>query len=219
MEPARRGGAARPVIAAALLLVALASLGLWRVLDGSEDLPFADSATPPNSVQVTLDHTYSLAVPGGVRAMLAHGVPAASSSAGQLISLQCTWTSPGRAGGGQALAVSAENVGTKAENTVGQFVAPIGGAIHVDCDGWGAMFIPDSDDRPLDLAGWALLVAVLSLSVGAALGLSELRRAWQRSHESRPAGDDDEVERFVDITPFVGGDREILGGDRGDVGP
>lgn len=204
------------MIAAALLLVGLAGFSLWRLVSGSEDLPFADGASPPSAL-VTNDHSYSLAVRGGVRAMLAHGVPTAGGSSDRLISLQCTWRSQNTEN--QALSVSAERISTKAENTVGHFVAPIGGRIHVDCDGWGTMFIPDSDDRAVDIAGWALLVAVLTLTAGGAVALSLLRTTWEHSRRLPKADEDDEIEGFVDATPVVGDDREVGGHYRGDVVP
>lgn len=175
MQHDRRGGAAGAVIAAVLLLVGCAAMGLWRVLSGTEAQPFAQGATPPSSAQVTIARTYSLAVPGGVRAMLARGVPRTGGSSAQLISLQCSWSSPGARG--QTLSVSAESITTKAENTVGHFVAPLSGRIHVDCDGWGAMFIPDSDDAPADASGWALWIAIVTLTAGGAVALSVARTA------------------------------------------
>lgn len=205
----------RPTVAAALLLVGLASFGLWRLASGGGHLPFSDGGSPPSQVRVSQDRTYSLAVPGGVRAMIAHGVPTAPESSGRVISLQCTWqtknTEP------QGLPVAAESTTTKAENTVAHFVAPASGEVEINCDGWGAMFVPDSDDRPADLSGWALLVAVITLTVGAALGLSELRIALDRSRASRAADDDDEVERFIDVTPMAGDDGEVGGHYRGDI--
>lgn len=222
MGRAWRSELARLPIAAFLVLVGLASFGLWRVLSDSTDLPYTSSASPPASARVTRDHTYSLAVPGGVRAMLARGVPTAGSST-QLIGLQCTWTSGATSGAtsgltaNEALSVSAEDTSTKAENTVGHFVAPVGGRIHVECAGWGAMFIPDSDDRPADASGWALLVATIALTAGAALALSAIRMALERNRRSRPSDEDDEVEGFVDIAAVRGEDAEVGGGDRGDV--
>jgi hypothetical protein len=217
MESVRRGGATRVAVAAALVLIGLASFGAWRVLSGSEDLPFADGATPPSSALVTKDKTYSLAVPGGVRAMLAGGVPVAAANGNQTISLQCTWAT-GDTTDAQTLTVAAESTSTKAENTVGHFDAPITGRIHVNCDGWGAMFIPDSEDRSADWSGWALLIAIITLTVGGALALSELRLVWERAHASRTDRDDDEVEGFVDVASFGGDDGEVGGGDRDDVG-
>jgi hypothetical protein len=167
-------------------LIGLAALGLWRVTSGSQNLPFDDGAVPPSSVQVTKNVTYSLAVPGGVQAMMAHGVPARSTAGQQVLALQCTWSSTDANGtSGLTLDVTAESTSTKAENTVGHFVAPITGRIHVDCAGWGAVFVPDSDDRPYDWSGLALLVAVVALTVGAALGLSELRLAMGQVRHRR----------------------------------
>jgi hypothetical protein len=197
-------------VAAALVLIGLGSWGLWRVLSGSENLPFAQDASPPASSHVTKDHTYSLAVPGGVEAMLAAGVPTANS--GSKIGLQCHW-SPS-AGETRSLEVDAESISTKATNTVGHFVSPITGRFHVDCDGWGAMFIPDADDRPSDTSGWALVIAIVALTAGAGLGLSGLRTAWDRSRSAR---EDDEVEGFVDYARARGDDREVGGDDTSDV--
>jgi hypothetical protein len=186
MQPARRGGPIRVVVAVAGLLIGLAALGLWRVASGSQNLPFDDGAAPPPSVQVTKNVTYSLAVPGGVPAMTAHGVPARSTAGQQVLALQCTWSSTDANGtSGLPLDVTAESTSTKAENTVGHFVAPITGRIHVDCAGWGAMFVPDSADRAFDWSGLALVVAVVALTVGAALGLSELRLATVRARDRR----------------------------------
>jgi hypothetical protein len=191
MQPARRGRPIRVVVAVVGLLVGFAALGVWRVASGSQDLPFDNGAAPPASVQVTKSVTYSLAVPGGAQAMLAHGVPGRSTAGQQVLALQCTWSSAGANGtSGLALDVTAESTSTKAENTVGHFVAPVTGRIHVDCSGWGAMFVPDSDDRPYDWSGLALVVAVVALTVGAALGLSELRLAMLRGRERRA---DDEL--------------------------
>lgn len=197
MEPARRGRVSRGAVAIALLLVGLASWGLWRVLSGTEDLPFATGATPPRSAHVTVGQTYSLAVPGGVAAMLAHGVPLANSN-GQSIGLHCTW-SPGP-GETRSLSVAAESTSTKAENTIGHFDAPITGNLHVDCDGWGAVFIPDVDNRPTDTSGWALVIAIIALTIGGGLGLSALRTTWERAASARASDDGDEVEGLVDVS-------------------
>jgi hypothetical protein len=197
MEPARRGGV-RTIFAVVLLLAGLASLGVWKIAAGNENLPYDAGATPPASVHVTKDRQYSLAVPGGVRAMLARGVPTKGVSGQTQISLECTWSSRATTGtSGTALIVSSESTSTKAENTVGHFAAPVTGDIQVLCAGWGAMFVPDSDDRPTDWAGVALLLAIVTLTVGAALGLTELRLAVQRARSAD--GDDD-----VDDTEQIG---------------
>ena len=212
-EPPSRPQAARVVLAVALLLLGLAAIGLWRVLSGSEDLPFAKGATPPSTVSVTSDHVYSLAVPGGVRAMRDRGVPLRAD--GSALVLECRYTTPGQPGT-VPLTVTAEGPGSKYENIVGTFVAPVTGRIHVDCSSWGAMFVPNSDDHSTDFSGWALLASVVLLTIGAALAMAEIRAAMLRS--SRAAGRQDEIEASVDVPVGRHHDREIGGSDRGDVG-
>ncbi len=199
MQPARRGGPTRAVAAVVALLLGLAMLGVWRVVSGNQDLPFDKGATPPSSVQVTKGRSYTLAVPGGVPALIAHGMPTRSTGDQQVVALECTWSpsSAQQAGSGarSPLTVQPETVGTKAENDVGRFFAPITGRIGVDCAGWGPVFVPNSDDRPHDWAGTALLLATILLTVGAALALSELRVALGRARVSAGAvGGDDEIE-------------------------
>ena len=205
------------MVATALVLVGLASWGLWRVLSGNEDLPFAENATPPTTVHITSDHDYTLAVPGGVKAMLARGILSAGANGNRTISLDCTWSL--QSGGQQALTVSPESTSTKATNTVGRFTAPVTGNVRIACSRWGAMFVPDSDGRPTDTSGWALVIAIIALTVGAGLGMCELRLAWERGRASRTAGEDDEVERIVDVAGGSGQDREVGRHERGDVVP
>ena len=201
------------MIAAALLIVGLGCLVLWRVLSGSSNLPYRSDASPSPTAQVTENRTYSLAVPGGVAVLRAHGVPLVAGQDGQMLNLQCTYTYGGSAP--VALPVNAEGTQTKAENTVAHFIAPRTGRIHVDCDGWGAMFIPDSDDRSADTAGWALVIATIALTVGAAMALSQWRLSLLR--RSAAASEDDEVERLVDVPSVAGDDGEVAGRDPDDV--
>ncbi len=181
------------------LLLGLACVGAWRVIGGSQNLPFDSGATPPTSVEVTRGHTYSIAVPGGVGALQEHGVPTRVVNGQDVINLECMWTpvgQPGPAAAGQPLDVSTEAIGTKAETTVGHFVAPESGRLRVYCASWGAVFVPDSDDRSHDWAGLSLLLALILLTVGAALALSELRIVLARPGESsaEPVREDEQVE-------------------------
>ncbi len=183
------------------LLVGLALLGAWRVIGGSQNLPFDNGATPPSSVAVTAGKTYSLAVPGGVPAMLARGVPTRVLDEQTVINLQCTWSNAADGSGpagidDQPLSVSPEAVGTKAETTVAHFVAPRTGQLRVYCSGWGAMFVPDSNDRAHDWAGLALLLATILLTIGAALALAELRAVLTRARtwSDDPVREDEQVE-------------------------
>lgn len=195
MESARRGSGSRAAAAVALLLIGLAAWGLWRVLSGSENLPYTDGASGPPAAHVTRGNTYSLAVRGGIGAMEARGVPIRNTDNSQVISLDCTWTSGGSAV--RSLEVQPEGSDTKAENTVGHFQAPLTGMLRVTCSGWGAMYIPDSDHRTADLSGWALVVAVVALSIGAPLGLSALRSNAERQRALRASDEDDEVQGYV----------------------
>lgn len=216
MQQTQRGGALRTVAALVLLLLGLACLGLWRVLVGTESLPYSSDANPPSNVRVTSGRTYSLAVPGGARTLLAHGFPTVSNATGSTLGLQCTWSSPTLGSG--ALTVSPENTQTKAENTVGEFVAPVSGLLHVDCTGWGTMFVPDSDNRPTDWSGLALLLSVITLTAGGALGLSQLRLAWERTRSPWATGEDDEIQAAVDVPLGGAQDGEVGRRDRGDLG-
>lgn len=198
MQPARRGAPTRAVAAVVTLLLGLAMLGFWRVVSGTQNLPFDKGATPPSSVQVTKGREYALAVPGGVRALIAHGMPTRSTGDQQLVVLECTWSPASErfTSARSPLTVQAETSTTKAENDVGHFYAPITGRIHVDCAGWGPMFVPNSDNRAHDWAGTALLLATILLTIGGALALSELRVAVERARVRSPSavGGDEQVE-------------------------
>lgn len=205
----------RLVAGTALLLLGLAALGLWRVLAGGGGLPFDTGATPPSSVAVTSEHTYSLAVPGGVRAMHDHGVPLQGAS--DTLALECRYTTPGQPGT-IALPVTPEGLGSKYETKVASFVAPITGRIHVECSGWGAMFVPDSDDHATDFSGYALLASIIMLTIGAALLMTEIRLAMLSAARLRASRDEEDVEGRVDAAIGPRDDREVGGSDRGDVG-
>lgn len=185
----------RAFAAVASLLIGLALVGAWRVVGGTQNLPFDSGASPASTVQLTRGHTYSIAVPGGVGAMLARDVPTRVVDGQDVLNLQCTWTSAASANP-LPLTVSAEATGTKAENTVGHFVSPVSGRVRVYCAGWGAMFVPDSNDRPYDWAGLSLLLATILLTVGAALALTELRAVLARPRDvsAEPVSEDEQVE-------------------------
>lgn len=196
--------AVRVGIAVVSLLLGLVCLGLWRVVSGAENLPYTEGATPAATVKVTEGKTYSLAVPGGTRALLARGVP---SSSGNAVLPDCVW-SIGNSGA-QSLTVTAEAVDTKAVNTFGHFEAPISGRLHISCARWGTVFVPDSDDRPSDAAFWYLTLSVLLLSVGLPLTLALLRAAFA-ARSAVSSDEDDELQEYVDM---LGG-----GWDSDDVG-
>jgi hypothetical protein len=152
------------------------------VASGSEHQAFAKGATPPSSSAVTEGHSYSLAVPGGAPAMLKHGI---ANLNGQL-ALTCDWSEG--TGSPQSLPVNAESTDTKAETTVAQFIAPVTGKIHIACDGWGAMFVPDANSSS-DPSGYFLLLSILTLTVGGILALSAGYQASLRGRARREEWD------------------------------
>jgi len=209
-----RGGLRRGVAGVVLLLIGLAALGGWRLFSGAESQPFANGATPPATVHVTQNRTYSLAVPGGLPAMERAGVPTTPSNAGDQLSLECAWSIGGTAA--QSLTVTPEHVGTKAETTVAHFIAPATGDMRITCAHWGAMYVPDSDDRSGDPSGWMLVLATITLTLGGALALSGVYSAVAARSAGTP-GDDGEVERFVHLVKVRSEDGEVRDADGRDV--
>jgi hypothetical protein len=181
-------------VAVVLLIAGVLCLGIWRVLSGSEHQAFAKGATPPTSSAVTSGHSYSLAVPGGVPAMVSHGISEIVSNGAQVLALTCEWSLGN--GPTQSLAVSTEAIGTKAETTVAHFVAPVSGKISVTCDGWGKMFVPDADSGSGDPSGLFLLLSIAALTAGGALALSAgyTGSGMQRSQAQRSAPREDAAE-------------------------
>jgi hypothetical protein len=180
-------------VAVASVLLGLVCLGAWRVLSGAESLPYTDGTTPAATVQVTEGKTYSLAVPGGTRTLLARGVPRSSRNA---VLPDCVW-SIGNSDA-QTLTVTGESADTKAVNTFAHFEAPISGRLHISCARWGTVFVPDSDDRPSDTAFWYLALSVLLLSVGLPLTFALLRSAFA-ARSATASAEDEELQSYVDI--------------------
>lgn len=207
----RRG--VRPAVAAAVLLAGIVCAALARLVAGTEQHSYSPGAVAPASVRVTEGHLYRLAVPGGVTALTRRGVDVTTP--------RCSYL----AGGGVArpLTVQAAGADTKATDEVGTFVAPVGGNLHVDCLGWGPLFVDDADDAAPDVSGWLLVATTVLLTVGAGLALSAARSA---SLGRRRPGGDEEIERLVELVHArsedgdgnaadgVGGSRDRAPGDR-----
>lgn len=205
MTPApRRSGFGALAIVLLLLGVVLAALS--RVAAGSERHSYSSGAVPPASVAVTGGRTYLMSVPGGVGALQAHGLDPAA--------LRCEWSEQGS--GAQALDAQFYGTGGKATNAIGSFVAPVSGAIHLDCVGWGAVFVDDADNASGDVAGLLLVLCVLALTFGATLGLSALR-GLSATGSVGAAGEDDEIERLVHLVHVRSEDGEVGDGDGRDV--
>ncbi len=195
-----RAGAAVGLVIAAVLLGALS-----RILSGTEPHAYAKGVVAPNSARVTLGQAYTLSVPGGVKALQARGVDVSSG--------QCDWSVDGSAS--QALPVAAAGEFTKATNVVATFIAPYTGDLHVTCLGWGPMFLDDADSTPGDPAGWLLLLATVTLTVGIALAMAALHSSGIDSE--RAAREDDDIERLVHDVHVRSADIEVTRPDGGDV--
>jgi len=205
MPSTSRARVIRAAAATALIIAGVLFGALYRIVSGTEHHAFAVGAVAPNTAHVTLDQTYTLSAPGGVTTLRARGVDVNTA--------QCEWSVGGSAS--QALAVAAVGESTKATNVVGTFVAPYTGDIHVDCLGWGPMFLDNADGTAGDKAGWLLLLATVTLTIGVALGMAALRSSGVDSE--RAAREDDEIERLVHAVHVRSEDREVTRADGGDV--
>ena len=203
--PLPRASVTRAAAAVGLIVAALLLGALFRILSGTEHHAYAAGALAPDSTHVTVGETYTLSAPGGVKALMARGVDVNTA--------QCEWSVNGSAS--QALTVAAAGQGTKAVNVVGTFVAPYTGNLHVDCIGWGPMFLDDAAGSAPDYAGWLLLLATICLTLGIALSIASIRAIGADSE--RAAREDDEIERLVHAVHVRSEDDEVPRRDGGDV--
>ena len=204
----QRRSVVRPgVIGVLLLVLGAVSWGASRLATGIEDHAWSTTALGPDHVRLTRGHSYLLAYPGGVKALVAQGISPSS--------LECFWQPPG--GVRRQLVVQSLPLNTVQRNTVATFVAPMTGLGGISCDGLGQMFVDDSDDARADLAGWLIALATLELVLGVALCLSALRtRIGEVRASEWTAGEDDEVERLVRVVHERSLDDEVVDGDADD---
>lgn len=186
MPSSAHGSARKGAVAIALLILGLACAALFRVLAGTEHHSYSSGAVAPQTWHLTQGKVYQLAVPGGVRALERRGIDVTAP--------RCTYAPTGAPV--RSLSVTAEGSGTKATNVLATFVAPESGDIHVDCLGWGALFIDDADSATADLSGWMLVASVLALTGGFGLGVSALRSAGGDPDGQRG---DEEIDRLVHL--------------------
>jgi hypothetical protein len=133
--------------------------------------------------------------------LLSAGLPLSGGASGSSPDLECAWNSAGFAA--QPLRTTPESSDTKATDVIGSFVAPVTGRIHVDCQHWGSVFVPDADDASGDPSGWLLLLASLLLLVGGGTALSAgwsgwLHRADRASGDAQADAADDAGEPVAD---------------------
>jgi len=185
----RHVAAPRPRSRAAVLAVLLLALGiifaaLYRVENSREHHSYNAGAQAPFAVQVTGGKQYEISTPGGVKRLAKHGIAGGN--------VTCTYQT-GAGVAPQNLAVTALGSDTRTVHAVATFVAPISGALHIACGGLSSVFVDDADNAPADPAGLFILLTTISLTAGAALGMSVLyrraprepvRRARQREQEA-----------------------------------
>jgi hypothetical protein len=207
MPPTSRIRPTRAAAATGLIIAGLLLAALYRIVSSSEHHSFSAGPVAPNTAHVTQGKQYTLSTPGGVKRLKQHGI--------EVTTPQCEWSVGGSAS--QALTVTAAGEFTKASNVVATFVAPFTGDLHFDCLGWGPMYVDNADNASADIAGWSLLLAVIMLTAGVALGLAALRSAGVESE--RATREDDEIERLVHAVHVRSTDEEVVDPDGGDVRP
>lgn len=162
---------ARSAVAATILIilgVGLAALAL--LAHGSEGLSYG-GGTPAEYVHLTAGRTYTLAVPGGIKAMNDRGIEQAS--------MPCTMSfADGRPS--QNLDLTAEGADSRATNVFARFTAPATAQVRIKCSDIGAVYVDNADDAPRDLSFLYLVLCAVALTVGGGLLMSALRGARPR---------------------------------------
>ncbi len=184
-------------LVAGAALVALGAL-LWvvsRVVAGGEAHAFAPGHAPPRQVQLVQNHTYRLAIPGGVAAERRLDVDRSA--------LTCYVQREGQ--DRLALRLTDEAADTKAVDTIASFVAPYGGRTHVSCAGLPRVYVEGTSGDP---SGLLLVLATIALAVGVPLVLSGLR-----ARSSHVAGVDPAAEGALEFARH--GETDVVGAGPG----
>ncbi len=158
-----------------LLLGAALAGGLYRVADAAEHHAYNSGALPAASYQLTEGRTYQISTPGGLADLTRRHVDVAAPA--------CTWSTGTAAS--QHLRVTALGSDAKANHVVATFVAPAGGPVRIACAGWGPVMVDDADSATWDVAGLLLVVTVILLTAGTAVGLGAL---YRHSTQRQPGG-------------------------------
>jgi hypothetical protein len=169
----RSTGWAPAAIAAVLLLIAaVLCFGLSASFKATGRHAY-NSSHPASTVALTAGKQYQLSVRGGRSALTARGLSADQP--------QCSWSTGNSVA--QSVTVSPLPADTRSVNVVATFVAPTTARLHINCATWGAVFVDDSDNSAFDRAGLFLLLGIIALTCGLALGLATL---YRRSAASVP---------------------------------
>jgi hypothetical protein len=174
------------VVGGVVVLIGLVSWVLYGIAAGNENRSYRPHGAPPQYFRLVSEHTYWLAVPGGVPSLRAAGVDASK--------LSCTAAAPGQAPGALQVTSAIANAGDDAKfvNRIGSFVAGFSGSAHIECTGVGAVYVENPAGGEFDWSGLWLVLASAALVVGLPLTLSGLRR---------PAGHPTGTASVVGISP------------------
>src|SRR5213080_3623067 len=121
----------RGVIAGALIAATVLLAGLYRVAGGTEHHSYNAGAVPPMTVKLTNGHTYEISVPGGRDALKKRGISTQVA--------QCSWTQG--SSGKRVLKVTPLSADVRATHAIATFTSPVSGTVHIDCAGWGAVYV------------------------------------------------------------------------------
>jgi hypothetical protein len=191
----------RGIVATMLIGATVLLAGLYRVADGSEHHSYNAGAVPPMTVKLTNGHSYEISVPGGRDALKKRGISTQVA--------QCLWTQG--SSGKRVLKVTPLSPDVRATHAIATFTSSVSAEVHIDCAGWGAVYVDDADDSEWDYAGLFLLLTTICLTAAVALGISAL---YARGTSLRAARYDDEIEAGVE--PFAA-DPKVGGTDGGHV--
>ena len=155
-------------IAVALIIATVLFAGLYRVANGVEKHSYNAGAVPPTTVVLTSGRTYEISLPGGRDALEKRGVSVTQALA------QCAWTQRSGSPSEQVLDVTVVSADVRPTHAIATFVAPVSGRVHIDCAGWGAVYVDNADNAGWDYAGLFLVLTTICLTLAVALGLSAL---------------------------------------------
>jgi hypothetical protein len=196
------------VVGVALMFACILLFGIAGVLAGTERHSYVGGALAPNEVTVKEGSSYQISIHGGVKALIMRNINPTG--------LQCEWSSQGS--GSQLLEISPEDRDSKATNMVATFISPISGSIHVDCVGWGTVFVDDAENASADLSGVFLVLGMIVFGVGL-LVLVSPKLATRRDRSEWSTSEDEEIERLVHLVHVRSEDGEVAGPDGPDVTP
>jgi hypothetical protein len=175
-----RSSSARGLIAVVLLAAGVLCAVLYAIANSHENHSFNSGATPPRQVQITAGRQYEISTPGGIDALHKKGLDQST--------LRCSYATVGDQGSVN-LDLTALGNDSRTTHAVATFIGPVSGLVQIACPELSATFIDDADNGSGDPAGLFMLLCVIFLTGGAALGLSALYRRGSGNGSGRRGSD------------------------------